>query len=181
MLGAPACSALLSLACPQPSSAVPGYCLPFGEKCCGLGGKGQKSTWEREEIARKEPKAPIAVKQPQNNVPGARGLEQNEGRWEQNEGRWEQVHLRCLKIHLRCVLGIPGGLSLPTLYLRHLSGISHQSAEAPGSRDRVRPRSLRTGQTGPREQVVSPGLPGSPKVATRVGESRATTPGLERI
>lgn len=34
---------------------------------------------------------------------------------------------------LRCVLGIPARLSLPTLYLRHLSGISHPTAEAPGS------------------------------------------------
>lgn len=73
---------------------------------------------------------------------GAWGLEQDEGSWDQNEGSWEenggsweQVHLCGLKIHpqcLQCVLGIPAGLSLPTLYLRHLSGISHQSAEAPG-------------------------------------------------
>lgn len=34
---------------------------------------------------------------------------------------------------LWCVLGIPTGPSLPTLYLRHLSGISHPRAEAPGS------------------------------------------------
>lgn len=59
------------------------------------------------------------------------------GAWglEQDKGSWEQVHLRGLKIYpqcLWCVLGIPARLSLPTLYLRHLSGISHQSAEAPG-------------------------------------------------
>lgn len=35
--------------------------------------------------------------------------------------------------HLWRVFGIPAGPSLHTLYLRHLSGISHPRAEAPGS------------------------------------------------
>lgn len=52
---------------------------------------------------------------------------------ELDEGSCVRVHLPRLPQCPRCVLGIPAGPRLPALYLRHLSGISHPSAEAPGS------------------------------------------------
>lgn len=129
MLGAAACSALISLACPQPSSAMPRYRLPFGEKGCGLGRKGREAHGSEGEYLETNPRYPLHLNHPKTEHGRNWGL--GAGKGEQGAGSPPQ--LKNPSPCLWCVLGIPAGLSVPTLYLRHLSGISHQSAEAPGS------------------------------------------------
>lgn len=136
MLGTAACSALVSLPCPQPSSAVPRFCLPFGEKCCGLVGKGREAHGSERELLETSPRYPMQLNNPKTQHGRSSGL--GAGRGELGAGRGElgpgsPSLLKNPSQRLPFVLGIPAGLSLPTLYLRHLSGISHQSAEAPGS------------------------------------------------
>jgi len=77
MLGAAACSALLSVPYPEPSSAAPGYAFGPGRgELPWLGGAEQRSTRERERIARNEPRLLTATEHPRRRrarSSGARG------------------------------------------------------------------------------------------------------------
>lgn len=74
ILGAAACSALISLACPQPSSAVSGYCLLLGEKCCGLGRKGREAHRSERELLKTSPKYPLQLNHPKTQHGRSLGL-----------------------------------------------------------------------------------------------------------
>lgn len=120
---------MLSSRLPALSPAVPRFCLPFGEKCCGLVGKGREAHGSERELLETSPRYPMQLNNPKTQHGRSSGL--GAGRGELGPG--SPSLLKNPSQRLPFVLGIPAGLSLPTLYLRHLSGISHQSAEAPGS------------------------------------------------
>lgn len=79
MLGAAACSALISLVCPQPSSAMPGYCLLLGEKCCGLGGKGREAHRSERELLETSPRYPLQLNNPKTQHGRSLGLGAGQG------------------------------------------------------------------------------------------------------
>lgn len=93
---------------------------------------------KQERIARNEPKLPLATQYPRTQCArgsGARGSGGGQGDLCAASPLQPKKPSQLMQ-HMWCVFGIPARPSLPTLYLRHLSGISHPSAEAPGSEGR---------------------------------------------
>lgn len=115
------------LSSPWPVPNPPLLCLGIAFPLLVVWGERAENGSERE-LLEKSPRCPLQLNNPKTQIGRSLGLGAGQGELGAGSPSWLKNPWQCL----RCVLGIPAGLSLPTLYLRHLSGISHQSAEAPG-------------------------------------------------
>lgn len=158
----------------------------------GLVEKSREAQGSEERIAINEAKLPIAMKYPR-----IRSARSSGGFWSGTRGPASRFTFAAQKSHRSfcsacgaCLGFQPGRASPPSISGIYLASVT-QVPRRQGARDGVRPHSLRTGRTGPREQVVSPGrwrrgdgvspgLPGSPEMAPRAGESGAAALGLPR-